>query len=359
MNIWVILLAAGQGRRLAAITGKKQFLEWRERPLYWHSAQTFSRIPEIRGLIVVFPAEERQDQESRLRELALVDNLGLEYRVVAGGRKRHDSSRQGLLALPGECTHVLIHDAARPLVGAECIRRVITALELGARGVVPGLGLSETVKQIEDGQLTTLPREKLWAVQTPQGFERTAIEQGHRQRETSGQAVTDDAALLELCRIQVEMVQGDPENIKITNPADLSRLRPAQAPRTRPCAGWGYDVHRFGRGRPLKLGGIPISSGPQIQAHSDGDVLMHALIDAILGCLAQGDIGDHFPDTNPALENISSGILLQEVVSLARKQQLVIDHLDLTIITQTPKIAPWKAQIKKISWPCSRSIPSD
>ncbi len=347
MNIWTIILAAGQGRRLAELQEKKQFLTWRKRPLYWHSARTFSRVPEIKGLIFVFPDGEHHLQEETIQTLSRTDNLGLEYRIAGGGRERRDSSFQGLQMLPRECTHVLIHDAARPLISAACIRRVITALEQGARGVAPGLPVTETIKQLSGSRLTTLPREKLYAVQTPQGFERRAIADSHRMPVRRTEAVTDDASLLEFCGLQVQLVEGDPENIKITHSKDLMCLRPSEPSLGRACIGWGCDVHRFGRGKPMKLGGIPISSGPEVLAHSDGDVLLHALIDAILGCLGQGDIGDLFPDTNPALENISSAVLLQETLDLARERQLILDHCDLTVITQTPKITPWKKQIKK------------
>jgi 2-C-methyl-D-erythritol 4-phosphate cytidylyltransferase/2-C-methyl-D-erythritol 2,4-cyclodiphosphate synthase len=347
MNIWAIILAAGQGKRLAEIKEKKQFLQWRERPLYWHSAQSFSRVPDIKGVIFVFPEEAVESQEEIIRVLSQTDNLGLECRIAAGGRERQDSSFQGLQRLPRDCTHVLIHDAARPLISATCTQRVIQALKQGARGVVPGLPVTETIKQAEGSCLATLPRDRLYAVQTPQGFERKAIEEGHRMQRQCSKPVTDDAALLEISGQPVQLVQGDPENIKITHSQDLMRLRQADPSPGRTCIGWGYDVHRFGSGKPLKLGGIPISSGPEVQAHSDGDVLLHALIDALLGCLAQGDIGDHFPDSNPALENINSGILLQETLDLVREQHLILEHVDLTLITQIPRIAPWKQQIKK------------
>ncbi len=347
MHLWTIILAAGQGKRLSEIKPKKQFLTWRDKPLYWHSARTFSHVPTVKGIVFVFPEEEREAQERNISKLYQQEDPGIEYRVIAGGSKRQQSSLNGLLALPPDCTHVLIHDAARPFVGARLINRVITALEQGARGVVPGLLVTDTIKQAEGCKLLTLPRETLYTIQTPQGFDRKTMHEAHTSGLKTGLSVTDDACLLEESGGEVRLVEGEPENQKITHFRDLQLLQEQKDFRSRSCIGWGCDVHRFGPGKPMKLGGVPIGNGPRVMAHSDGDVLIHALIDAILGCLGHGDIGDLYPDSDPALKDISSGILLWEVLSLARKNRLVLDHLDLTIIVQAPKIGPWKNQIKK------------
>ncbi|MCF8106965.1 MAG: 2-C-methyl-D-erythritol 4-phosphate cytidylyltransferase [Desulfohalobiaceae bacterium] len=347
MHLWSIILAAGQGKRLPEIQQKKQFLTWRDRPLYWHSARTFSNVPRIKGIVFVFPEKERAVQEKNISYFSCHEDLGVEYKVVAGGDERQQSSLQGLQALPPDCTHVLIHDAARPFVSARLINRVISALEQGAQGVVPGLSVTDTIKQAVDFKLLTLPRETIYTIQTPQGFDRKTMLKAHEKGLKAGLSASDDAFLLEEDGGEVRLVEGEPENRKITHPRDLQLLQEQEDLRFRPCMGWGYDVHRFGPGKPMKLGGIPIANGPRVVAHSDGDVLIHALIDAILGCLGHGDIGEFYPDSDPALKDINSGILLREVLTTARKNRLVLDHLDLTIITQTPKIGPWKNQIKK------------
>ncbi len=143
----------------------------------------------------------------------------------------------------------------------------------------------------------------------------------------------------------VRIVPGEISNLKITTPEDLRVLTPP-ASQPVPCTGFGYDVHAFGGNRPMVLGGMPIAGAPFVKAHSDGDVLLHALCDAILGCLGQGDIGEHFPDNDDRFDNISSAILLSEVMDKARDQGLVITHVDLTIIAQTPRLTPHKAAIR-------------
>lgn len=350
MNTWAIILAGGQGTRLGAGT-KKQFISWRNRPLFWHSILTFSRVPKVSGLVFVLPQEDLSIWQDKIAELRQTDRLGIEYQMVAGGRTRQESAWHGLQALPAECCLVLIHDAARPFVQAKTIQDIITRLELGAPAVIPGIPVKDTIKQIKNNSLQTLPRDFLHAVQTPQGFQKKVIFQAYLEAQQQGITGTDDASLVERVGLPVELCPGDENNIKITTPADLDTLRTMDRPNKYPivqqCVGLGYDVHRFGSGRPLKLGGVPITNGPEVKAHSDGDVLLHAVIDAILGCLGLGDIGDLFPDTDPSLENISSGILLAEVVALAQEKNFEINHLDLTIVTQIPKISPWKSQIKK------------
>ncbi|MFP4048361.1 MAG: 2-C-methyl-D-erythritol 2,4-cyclodiphosphate synthase, partial [Desulfovermiculus sp.] len=145
----------------------------------------------------------------------------------------------------------------------------------------------------------------------------------------------------------IQFIPGAAENIKITTNKDLAMLQETEHDFRRYCTGWGYDVHRFGPGRTMKLGGVPIAGGPEVKAHSDGDVLLHALIDGVLSCLGQGDIGDFFPDSDPGFENVSSGVLLAETLDLAARHGLCIDHVDLTVICQVPRISPFKQQIKK------------
>ncbi|MBS3780261.1 MAG: 2-C-methyl-D-erythritol 2,4-cyclodiphosphate synthase, partial [Desulfovermiculus sp.] len=245
-------------------------------------------------------------------------------------------------------THVLIHDAARPFVRPFLIQNIINSLASGSGAVVPALPVTDTMKEhIDNQQVKTLDRNRLFAVQTPQGFPRDVICQAHFQAAKLGWQGTDDASLIERLGFPVHLVTGQEDNVKITTNQDLEMLREQPQSPVRICIGWGYDVHRFGPGKAMRLGGVPIANGPEIVAHSDGDVLLHALMDAILGCLGQGDIGEHFPDSDPGYENIQSGVLLAEILELAARHNVHLDHVDLTLITQVPKITPWKAQIKK------------
>ena len=401
-HTWLVLLVAGQGSRLreAGLSCSKQFLSFGEYPLYWHSALTAARVARLCGIVFVLPEAELAERSAEIADLATRFRLGLPFKCVAGSsRLRQESVAAGLAALPPECDSVLIHDSARPLATPRLYNAVLDALAAGAAGVIPGLGITDTVKQVggEGGGLpevrATLPREELVAVQTPQGFNLAVLREAHARAAHEAWEVTDDAALLERCGQAVAVAPGEADNKKITTPEDLdwladraarlwreppasgaaatgssassawdipvlpdlsdflpeSAARPA---RGLPCTGFGYDVHRYvapdaPKSRPMKLGGVPIAGAPCIEAHSDGDVLLHALMDAILGCLGAGDIGALFPDTDAAFAGADSALLLSEVLALARKAGLAITHVDVTIIAQVPKISPHRALIHK------------
>ncbi|WP_027177654.1 2-C-methyl-D-erythritol 4-phosphate cytidylyltransferase [Maridesulfovibrio bastinii] len=347
-DFWAVILAAGSGTRLAASVGgvKKQYLNWKGMPLFWHSATTFSRIPRIKGLVFVFPPSDIDKMKERVDELNSSCSLGLTYKVVSGGERRQDSVFNGLKDLPATCSHVLIHDSARPFASASMISSIIDELDKGASGVVPAVKVTDTIKTVNGNTITGTPdRSDLRAVQTPQGFPLHLIRKAHEISDGEGWNVTDDASMLEMMGESVVVCQGEESNIKITNPEDLAKLEETKM--YVPCVGWGYDVHRYGSGRPMVLGGIPIPGGPEVVAHSDGDVLYHALADAILGLFGGGDIGLHFPDTDAALENMSSGIIVMEALSKAEAEGIKIVHADLTVIAQIPKLAPYREQIRK------------
>ena len=375
---WAVILAAGQGSRLAGagLDRPKQYLCWQNLPLWMHSAKALAALPMLRGLVFVFP----QADVERLR-LELTQNQGealrlpwrVPWRITQGGVRRQDSVLAGLNVLPPACTHVLIHDAARPFVSPALAARVLAPLialpheysrsladaalpefALGAEkpvGVVPGLPLKDTVKEVTaDGQVSrTLPRAALRAVQTPQAFVLENLRAAHARAASEGWDATDDAMLVEMCGGTVLVVEGDVENAKLTGPEDLAllALKRQIQPYYEPCSGWGYDVHRFGGSRPLRLGGLEIPGGFTVEAHSDGDTLLHALIDAILGCLGAGDIGGLFPDSDPAYDNISSCILLERVLDLTREAKLRLTHVDLTVVAQKPKLAPHALNIRR------------
>ena len=348
MQIWTILLAAGRSSRLGPQRGKKQFLHWKGRPLFWHSARVFAAIPAMKGIVFVFPPGEVDEHTEWAEGTARSETLGLARAFAEGGQKRQDSVSAGLRALPAECDYLLIHDAARPFLSPELAQRVIQGLERGYPGVVPGLPVTDTVKRVRGDVVdSTPPREELFAIQTPQGFRREALEAAHKRARTRGWTGTDDASLLELSGEQVTLVRGEEKNRKITTVEDLADMDKEQQGPSRICTGWGYDVHRYGAGRGLKLGGVAIPEGPAVEAYSDGDVALHAIIDAILGCLGRGDIGDHFPDSDPAYRDISSTLLLSETLAMAQRDGVRLCHLDLTLICQTPKMQPWKEAIRK------------
>lgn len=319
-----------------------------------------SRLPALRGIVFVFPpgaaADPAQDGEAWLRRLDDGGVLGLPWRTACGGARRQDSVAAGLAALPEECEGVLVHDSARPFVSAGLATRVLTALAQGRPAVIPGIAVTDTIKAVDASEhvLCTHERSGLRAVQTPQGFALAPLRAAHAKAAESGWDVTDDAALMERCGIPVLVVEGEAGNRKITTPDDLQLLQ-RSAPgalqedegmqTALPCSGLGYDVHRYGGDRPFILGGVPIRCGVTLAAHSDGDVLLHALMDALLGCIGGGDIGALFPDSDPAFENMASGVLLSEVLDRTRRAGLRLSHVDSTIVAQTPRIAPHREAI--------------
>lgn len=358
MSTWAIILAAGSGSRLAAmgIDEKKQFLQWKTRPLYWHSVLTLARVPRVFGLVLVFPEQELLPEQERVIELTGQDGLGLPWLAVAGGARRQDSVANGLAALPPDCDAVLVHDAARPFASPALCNALLDALlapDSLAHGVIPALPVPDTIKQVHGPRvLQTLQRSELRAVQTPQAFRLRSLRRAHLEAAAKGWEVTDDASMLERLGLEVLTVAGEEGNVKITTPKDLRLLQEQEPTRqVAPACGWGYDVHRYvaegtAKARPMKLGGVPISGAPLVQAHSDGDVLLHALTDALLGCIGQGDIGERFPDSDPSLENMNSAVFLDMVLQDLLGQGLRLEHVDCTVIAQIPRIAPHKQLIR-------------
>jgi 2-C-methyl-D-erythritol 4-phosphate cytidylyltransferase/2-C-methyl-D-erythritol 2,4-cyclodiphosphate synthase len=305
-----------------------------------------SAIPELAGVVLVFAPLELDRRSTELETLKSISRPGVPILAVAGGDRRQDSVRMGLAALPRECQRVLVHDSARPFFSPALVASLLDQLTDEIGGVIPAIPVTDTIKQVENHRvLATLTRETLRAVQTPQLFPTGLLRRVHEQALQEDWTVTDDASMIERAGYDVRIVPGETANLKITTPEDL-RVLATPAPLPIPCTGFGYDVHAYGGNRPMVLGGMPIAGAPFVKAHSDGDVLLHALCDAILGCLGLGDIGEHFPDSDDRFENISSGILLSEIMDKARSQSLTITHVDLTVIAQTPRLAPHKAAIR-------------
>lgn len=351
MHLWAIILAAGRGERLSRAAGgeRKQFLPLEGAPLFWRSVRTFARIPEVQGCVLVLPPDDFDRARSLATDCLAADAPGIPLRFVAGGARRQDSVAAGLSVLPGPCDAVLVHDSARPFASPALVARLVDALAAGAPAAIPGLAVTDTIKRVNPDQTVaeTPDRARLVAVQTPQAFTLAVLRQAHESAASNGIEATDDAMLVECLGQPVTVVPGEAGNVKITNPEDLALLA-ADKPAASPVAisGYGYDVHRYGPGRPMVLAGVPIPGAPEVVAHSDGDVLLHAVTDALLGCLGAGDIGEHFPDTDPRYDNAPSSILLAAVMDQARTAGLTLTHADVTLIAQVPKVSPHKAQIR-------------
>jgi 2-C-methyl-D-erythritol 4-phosphate cytidylyltransferase/2-C-methyl-D-erythritol 2,4-cyclodiphosphate synthase len=262
---------------------------------------------------------------------------------VAGGAARQDSARLGLESL-GEFapSRVLIHDAARPFVDHAVVDRVLDALD-HAPGAIPALPVADTVKRGEHGFVTgTLDRSGLWRVQTPQGFDYRAILDAHRA--VAGMELTDDAAVAERAGLAVRLVEGSEMNFKVTAPEDFARAEKLATGgggdyRT----GQGFDVHAFGPGDHVWLCGLKVPHDHGLIGHSDADVGLHALTDAILGALGAGDIGMHFPPGDPKWRNAPSHLFLRHAAELVAKEHGRIVHVDVTLICEAPRVGPHRA----------------
>jgi 2-C-methyl-D-erythritol 4-phosphate cytidylyltransferase/2-C-methyl-D-erythritol 2,4-cyclodiphosphate synthase len=335
VSTYAVILAAGRGVRFGG-TLPKQYLPLGLGSVLRHAVTAFADHPRIVGVQVVIRPEDRNVYDRALTGIDLLP-------PVAGGAERQDSVRLGLEALTSrQPARVLIHDGARPFPGAAMIDRVIAALD-DAPAAIPGLPVGDTLKRVADGVINgTVDRSGLWRVQTPQGFHFAAILAAHRT--AAGQALTDDAAVAEAAGIAPVIVAGSEENLKITTTADLAaaeRLLAARQADIR--TGQGFDVHPFGPGDGLMVCGVFIPHGAGAVGHSDADVGLHALTDALLGALGAGDIGMHFPPTDPQWKGASSDRFLAHAVGLVRARGGGIAMLDVTIICERPRIGPHRA----------------
>ncbi len=287
------------------------------------------------ALVVVVPPGSEARAE---RELA---PLGLPSRpqIVPGGATRALSVRNGLDALGPELPLVAVHDGVRPLASAELFRKVLSAAaEVGA--AIPVVPVAETVKEVSgDRVVRTLDRAALRLVQTPQAFRTALLREAYDRLGPRAEGFTDEAGLCEAAGFAVAAVEGESDNVKITRPEDLDRVARAVEARARPRIGFGYDVHPFAAGRRLILGGVEFP-GDGLAGHSDADVVAHAIADAVLGAAGLGDLGRHFPDTDPTFSGADSLHLLATAVARAREAGLRVENVDLTIAARRPKIAP-------------------
>jgi len=340
----VIIPAAGFGTRMRC-TEPKQYLLLCGKPIIVHTVEAFIKNQYITDIIVVVPKD-------RVKETEQVFNLHLfsttSIKVIPGGPRRQDSVFLGLQALPPENDIVLVHDGARPLISQDVINRCYEGAVLHG-SVIAAVPVKDTLKKSGKGEKVsaTINRENLYQAQTPQAAQKQLLLQAYR---ANGDAhVTDESSLLEKANIPVTIVEGSETNIKVTRPEDLTlaeKIITREDPAMR--IGHGYDAHRFAEDRKLVLGGITIPHSHGLAGHSDADVLTHALCDAILGALGAGDIGKHFPDSNPAFKDIYSIKLLKEVIATAHKKGYTLGNVDITVVCQAPKLAPHLDEMKNI-----------
>lgn len=334
-GVAAVVVAAGRGTRAGGVT-PKQYRQVRGAPVIRRALSSFIDHPEI---ALVQPVIHRDDAASFAEATA-----GLRLRAaVFGGATRQISVRCGLEAIEKEQPRiVLVHDAARPFASSSLISRAIAAGAAGA--AVPGLGVTDTIKEVDaDGRVVdTLDRSRLRAVQTPQAFLYGGLLAAHRRAFVAGRDdFTDDAALAEWAGIAVMVFDGETGNMKLTTEEDFERLAAADwAALADVRTATGYDVHSFVDGDHVWLGGVRIPHLRSLSGHSDADAPLHALVDAILGALADGDIGAHFPPTDPQWRGAPSDKFLAFAVDRVRQRGGRIAHLDITIICEAPRIGP-------------------
>ncbi|MEZ5371382.1 MAG: 2-C-methyl-D-erythritol 4-phosphate cytidylyltransferase [Microthrixaceae bacterium] len=356
-EVWAIVVAAGSGRRFG---GAKQFVELSGRPLVAWAVEAMAR--RCHGVVLVVPPGDVDEW----RSLPLVD------RVAAGGATRSASVRAGLAAVPSSAEVILVHDGARPLADGGLVERVIGALSgtHAAAAALPGVAVTDTLRTLEGAPVD---RDSLVAVQTPQGFRADALRNVH----ASAPEATDDASLLEAAGHRVVVVDGDPANLKVTAPSDLAVAEALLAERQQGRVaddraggstgedgamvtddrtpvpdlrvGNGFDIHRFSDDpdRRCVLGGVEIPDAPGLVAHSDGDPVAHAIAEALLGATGLGDLGSHFPDTDPAHAGADSMGLLAEVVATLADGGWKAVNVDCSVIAERPKLAPHRAEMVK------------
>ncbi len=333
-----LIVAAGQGRRLDC-SAPKAFLQLGGSPLFLWSARTFEQIPEVTRIVLVVPAGYCESAQSLAQQAGLT-KIGA---VIPGGKTRCDSVFAGLQALSSDPTDlVAIHDGARPFVSAEIISRTIVAAEQTGAALA-ARPITDTLKQVDDDLCVaaTVDRTGLWHAQTPQTFRFSTIYVAYQQARVGGWRATDDASLVERAGGKVTVVEDDVRNFKITVPNEWQRAQALVAGSQQLRIGHGFDVHPFVAQRPLILGGIRIPFDRGLAGHSDADVLLHAIADALLGAAGLGDIGRHFPDTDPAYKDADSTELLARTVELVSEAGYRPTNVDATVIAQQPRLADY------------------
>lgn len=324
----------------------KAFLPLGGEPVLYSTLRRLSAVPEIEEIVVVVAPGEVETARERLRDGGFTKVKA----VVPGGDERQRSVAAGLAALSPAIDTVVVHDGARPLVEPSTVRAALSALggQDGPAGISVGVPVKDTIKVVgQDGLIReTPPRHELWAVQTPQVFPVGLLREAHARAEAEGVTATDDCALLERLGVPVRMVQGSFTNLKITTPEDLAFAEAVLAgggfgreTGGGLRVGLGYDVHRLVEGRPLILGGVAIPHSRGLLGHSDADVLAHAVMDALLGAASLGDLGRHFPDTDPEYEGADSLSLLRQVAQKVADRGCRVVNVDCVVVAESPRLA--------------------
>ncbi|MEM8772825.1 MAG: bifunctional 2-C-methyl-D-erythritol 4-phosphate cytidylyltransferase/2-C-methyl-D-erythritol 2,4-cyclodiphosphate synthase [Pseudomonadota bacterium] len=339
-----IIVAAGRGTRAGA-GGPKQYRDLAGRSVISRTAEAFLGHPDIAVVRVIIHKDDAGIYEEAMG--SLIDHPKLAP-PVTGGAERQDSVRYGVESFQADGPQrILIHDAARPFIDAATISRVIDALEKH-EGAIAALPVHDTIKRANGDTMisATVPREALWRAQTPQGFRYQSILAAHRAAE--GKTLTDDAAVAEDAGLSVALVAGSPDNMKITQAEDfgMAEIILGRKKTMEYRTGHGFDVHAFEDGDACIICGVKIPHEKKLKGHSDADVGMHALTDAILGALGAGDIGDHFPPSDPQWKGAPSRVFLEKACELVIEAGGAVTHCDVTLMCEAPKIGPHREKMR-------------
>ncbi|WP_307852641.1 2-C-methyl-D-erythritol 4-phosphate cytidylyltransferase [Glaciihabitans sp. dw_435] len=355
VTVAVIVVAAGSGTRLGQPL-PKAFVDVGGRTVLARALDSIFQLPEQVQVIVVAPVELLDEARIMGADAAGVAHASVT--VVPGGATRQASVAAGLAVLAPSVETVLVHDSARALTPHTQFAAVIDAVRTTAAGVIPGLAVSDTIKRVADGiAVETVDRSQLTAVQTPQGFPRVELVAAYAAAEIE---YTDDAALFSAAGLTVSVIAGDPLAFKITTPWDLRRAGSLVAPGAQPEAsthrrgaslglrtGIGIDVHGYDPNEPLWLGGLYWPNEVGLAGHSDGDVVMHAICDALLSAAGLGDIGGRFGTADPRFENAHGEVFLRETLALVRGDGLDIENIAVQVIGNTPRLSPRRIEIEQ------------
>ncbi|MBP2655067.1 MAG: ispDF [Firmicutes bacterium] len=343
--VTAIVAAAGQGKRMERGINKV-FIPLLNRPVLANSVNAILGCPEVDSLIVVVAPGEETETKKIMTQMALTKS----YQVVVGGSERQHSIANALAVVPETANLVVVHDGARPLVESSAISEVIAAARIYGAAVI-AVPVKDTIKTVNRDEFvtTTLERSMLWAVQTPQVFNVGLIKEAYAAAARDGFLGTDDAMLVERLGLKVKVVKGRYSNLKITTPEDLviAEALMGKGENSVSRVGIGYDVHQLVSERKLILGGVEVAFEQGLDGHSDADVLVHAVMDAILGAAALGDIGRHFPDSDISYKGVSSLSLLAVVRDLVAGKGWRTENIDAVIVAEKPKLAPFITMMNK------------
>ena len=357
-QVCALIVAGGRGSRARQYPGDppKQYALVAGWPVLAHTIRALGDHPRITAVQVVIHRHDCDAYAHAISQLPRTVQNKLQA-PVTGGSSRQVSVRNGLIALTEKSPDlVLVHDAARPFVSARTVDNIISALA-HHEGVIAALPLSDTLKRADDDQIIvdTVPRENLWRAQTPQGFHFKALLRAHNDAENFGRIdFTDDAAVAEWAGMSVALAEGNAQNIKITTAEDLrmaeyfaiKKAGTGDSPADLRI-GNGFDVHRLVEGDHIWLCGIKLAHDKTLSGHSDADVALHALTDALLGTIGEGDIGAHFPPADDKWKNAASAQFLQHAADLVRQRNGQINNVDVTIMCESPKIGPHREEMRQ------------